>query len=327
MRRRAILALLGGAALAQPLAGAPPSQAGRYRIGILETSPAALNAANLAAFRRGLRDHGYREGDDLVIEYRSADGRDDRFPDLAAQLNRMKVDVIVTRGTPAALAAKNATKTIPIVLSGLGDPVANGIVANLARPGANVTGLSSATNELQAKRLELLAELVPGVTLVAALFNMSNPTIPFQWNETEKAANLLDVRIKLFDVRTHDDLTRAMHDAVEQRVGGLVVGLDGLTQTYRQPIVDLAAARRLPAIYASREFTDVGGLATYGVNFPDLYRRAAGYVDKILKGADPGDLPVERPAKFELVINLKTARALGLMVSPTLLARADDVIE
>jgi ABC-type uncharacterized transport system substrate-binding protein len=327
MNRREFITLLGGAAVAWPLV-ARAQQAGKvWRIGILDTTSVALNAANFDALRQGLRQHGYIEGQNLVIDYRSADGRVERFPDLAAELVHLKVDLIVTRGTPAVVAVKNATKTIPVVMAASGDPIGAGVVAGLARPGANVTGLSAFVTELQAKRLELLKELVPGINRIAALLNMSSPATPPQWEQTKAAARTLAIEPQLLDVRKPEDLNRAFETAIRQRAEALVVGINALTQANRRPIADLATKHRLPAIYASREFVDAGGLVAFGVNYPDLYRRAATYVDKILKGAKPADLPIEQPTKFEMVINLKTAKALGLDVPPTLLARADKVIE
>jgi putative ABC transport system substrate-binding protein len=267
-----------------------------------------------------LRQHGYIEGQNLVIEYRSADGRAERFPDLAAELVRLNVDLIVTRGTPAIFAAKNATKTIPVVMAASGDPLGAGVVAGLARPGGNVTGLSAFVTELQAKRLELLREMVPRINRIAALLDTSSPAEPPQWEETKAAARTLAIEAQLLDVRKPEDLSRAFETAIRQRADALVVGINVLTQANRRPIADLATT-------ASREFVDAGGLVALGVSYPDLYRRAATYVDKILKGAKPADLPIEQPTKFELMINLKTAKALGLEVPPMLLARADEVIE
>ena len=256
---------------------------------------------------------------------RSADGRDDRFSELASELIRLKVDLILTRGTPATLAAKNATGTIPVVMTGIGDPIGQGVVASLARPGGNVTGLSATTTEVYAKRVELLKELVPGAARIAALFNMSNPSVPPQWKEVETAARSLGIQPQLLDVRKPDDLVRAFDGAISQRADGLVVGLDTLTQANHRLIVDLAAKHRLPAIYASMEFAD--GLITYGVNYPELYRRAASFVDRIFRGTKPADLPVEQPTKFELVVDMKTAKALSLTVPPLLLLRAHRVVQ
>ena len=236
----------------------------------------------------------------------------------------LKVDLILTRGTPAALAAKNATGTIPVVM-GIGDPVGQGVVASLARPGGNVTGLSALVTEIYAKRVELLRELVPGAARFAALFNMSNPSIPPAWKEVEMAARSLAIQPQRLDVRKPEDLGPAFDRAIRERADGLVVGLDTLTQANQRLIVDLAAKHRLVAIYASTEF--VGGLIVYGVNYPDQYRRAASFADRIFKGAKPADLPIEQPTTFELVINLKTAKTLGLMIPQSLLQRADRVIQ
>ena len=327
MDRRMFLAGTGAVVLAAPLA-AEAQPAGKVtRIGVLEPTSMALNAANLDAFRQGLRELGYVEGQNFVFEYRSADGRSERFPDLAAELVRLKVDVILTRGTPAVIAAKNATRTIPVVMAASGDPVLSGIVASLARPGGNVTGLSAIVGEVSGKRLELLREVIPGVSRIVGLFNMSNPIDALQWKETEIAASSLRVQLQLLDVRKPGDVGRAFDAATKQRAGALVVGVDALTWANRRSIVDLAAKNRLPAIYAAREFVDAGGLIAYGVSYPHLYRRAASFVDKILKGAKPADLPIEQPTEFELVINLKTAKALGLTIPQSLLARADEVIQ
>jgi putative tryptophan/tyrosine transport system substrate-binding protein len=327
MRRREFITLLGGVAAAWPLP-AKAQQAGKvYRIGILEPTSQLLNSANFDAFRQGLRELGYIEGQNYVIDYRSADGHDERFPDLATELVRLNVDLILTRGTPAALAAKNATRTIPIVLAGLGDPVANGVVASLAHPGANVTGLSSSTTELQQKRLELIKELLPQAERFVLLTNMGNLNERLNWEETKMAARSLNVGVELLDVRNPEEFEHAFDDATKQRADALVVAGDGLLLSNRRLIVDLAAKYRLPANYVLAEFVDSGGLIAYGPSFPDQYRRAATYVDKIFKGAKPADLPVELPTKFRLVINLKTAKALGLTVPPSVLSRADEVIE
>ena len=312
MRRREFVIGLGYAAAAWPLA-TRAQQAGKiYRIGILEPIPAAQNAANLDALRKGLRDLGYVEGRNLIIEYRSADGRAERFPDLASELVRLKVDLIVTRGTPAAQAVQNATGTIPVIMATMGGPGA--IVASFARPGGNITGVITFSTELTAKRIEILKELVPSLSRVALLHNMGNPAVPPEWEETKTAARSLGLQAELLDVRSQADLGRAFELAVRQHVDALVVGADGLTQMHQQTIIDLVARNRLPAVYPAREFVEAGGLIAYAVNYPDLYFRFATFVDKIFKGAKPGDLPVEQPTKFELVINLKTAKALGLTI-------------
>jgi putative ABC transport system substrate-binding protein len=324
MRRREVIMLLGGA-LAWPR-GACAQQAPRvFRIGILEAIPAARNAANLDALRKGLRDLGYVEGRNLDIEYRSADGRAERFPDLASELVSLKVDLIVTRGTPATRAVQNATGTIPVVMATMGAPGA--VVASFARPGGMTTGVITFSTELTAKRVEILKELVPGLSRFALLHNMGNPAAPPEWEETETAARSLGLKAELLDVRSEEDLGRAFEAAARQHVDALVIGADGLIQAHQQAIVDLAARNRLPAVYPAREFVEAGGLIAYGVNYPALYVRFATFADKIFKGEKPGDLPVEQPATFELVINSKTAITLGLTIPRTLLIPADEVIE
>jgi putative ABC transport system substrate-binding protein len=325
MDRRAFISGIAGGLLAAPLAAEAQPAGKVYRIGILEAIPAAQNAANLAALRKGMGNLGYVEGRNLIIEYRSADGRAERFPDLASELVRLKVDLIVTRGTPAARAAKNATGTIPVVMATMGDPRA--IVASFARPGGNITGVTTFSTELTAKRIELLKELIPNLSRVALLHNMGNPAAPPEWEETKTAARSLGLQAELLDVRSQGDLGRAFELAVRQHVDALVIGIDGLTQMHQQTIVDLVARNRLPAAHPARDFVEAGGLIAYGVNYPDLYFRFASFVDKIFKGAKPADLPIEQPTKFELAINLKTAKALGLAIPPSLLQRADQVIE
>ena len=327
MRRRDFIKVIAGSVAACPLA-ARAQQAGKvYRIGILEMTSATLNAANVYALRAGLQQLGYVEGRNLVIEYRSADGRDDRFPGLARELLALKVDVIVTRGTPAAKAAKNATSTVPVVMAASGDPLGTGLVTSLSRPGGNITGLSAIVGELAPKRLELIREIVPGLARIAVLANTSNDAVRRDWARIETAARSLGVQSQLLDLRKSDALGPTFDDAGARRADALVVVIDAITLANRQRIVDLAMKYRLPAIYSSREFVDIGGLISYGVSYPDLYRRAATYVDKILKGAKPADLPVEQPTKFGMVINLKTANAISLDIAPTMLTRADEVIE
>jgi putative ABC transport system substrate-binding protein len=291
---------------------------------MLEAIPAARNAANLDALRKGLRELGYVEGQNLAIEYRSADGRAERFPDLAAELVRLKVDLIVTRGTPATRAAKNATETIPVVMATMGSP--SPIVASFANPGGNITGMTTYSTELIGKRIELLKEMVPRLSRVALLYNMGNPAVPPEWEETKTAARSLGLQAELLDVRSQADLDRAFELAIRKRVDALLVGADGLTQLHQQTIVDWVARNRLPAAYPARDFVEVGGLFAYAVSYPDLYFRFARFIDKIFKGAKPGDLPIEQPTKFELVINLKTAQALGLTIPQSVLVRADEVI-
>ena len=311
---------------APPLVAAQP--AGKvYRIGVLETRSTDLNAANLDAFRQALMALGYKEGQNLEIAYRSSDGRNERFPDLASELVGLKVDLILTRGTPASLAAKKATRTIPVVMASVGDPVGTGLVASLGHPGGNVTGLSALNVEIYAKRVELLRELLPRLTRIACLFNMSNPLLLLQWEEVQRAARSLGIQPQLLDVRRPEDLPRAFDSAAKERAEALVVALDGMTQAHLRPIAELAVKHRLPSIYPVREYADVGGLITYGWSDRHQYERAATFVDKIFKGAKPGDLAIEQPTRFELVINLRTAKALRLTVPPSLLLRADQVLE
>ena len=326
MRRRDFIKVIAGSVAAWPLA-ARAQQEKLWRIGMLETISPALNAANLAAFRNGLRQLGYVEGQSYVIEYRSVEGRAARFPELASELVASKVDVIVTRGTPAALAAKNATATIPVVMAAIGEPLDSGVVASLPRPGGNVTGFSAFVTELAGKRVELFKEVMPSVTRVGFVNNMSNPIAPPQWEETKKVARSLGIATELLDVRSKEDIGRAFEAVSGSRVDGLLVGIDAVTQEHRKLIGDLARQQGVPTLCASREYVEADGLLSYGVSYPDLYRRAAGLVDKIFKGAKAGDLPVEQPVKFELIINLITAKAVGLTVPPMLLARADEVIE
>jgi len=324
--RREFITLLGGAAAAWPLAARAQRQPGEMRrIGMLETISAPLNAANYNAFREGMRALGYIEGRNFVIEYRSAEGRGELFPELVAELLRLKVDVIVTRGTPAVLAAKNATSSTPIVMAAMGEPLM--VVPSLSHPGGNITGLSGYTTLMEAKRVEVLKDLVPGLRHIAGLYNMGNPVAPPQWRELETAAHALGLQSLLLDARKSEDLQPAFDAASKQHVNGLTVGVDALTQANRKLIAELAAKHQLPAIYALREYVEAGGLIAYGPNYLDLYRRVATYVDKIFKGEKAGDLPIEQPTKFELILNVKTAKALGLEIPPTLLARADEVIE
>ena len=325
MKRREFITLFGGAVVAATSSASAQQPAKNRRIGILETISPALNIRNLDALRRGLRELGYIENQNYILEYRSADGDAERFPALADELVRLGVDLIVTRGTPAARAAKNATETIPIVMAAVGEPLGVGIVESLARPGGNLTGLSALVTELAGKRVELVKEL--GASTAALFHNMGNPIVPQQWEETKKAAQALGIEAVLLDVRTRDDILSAFEKASTHRVETLLVGIDGLIQVNRQLIVDLAAKQHMAAIYPSKEFVDAGGLMAYGVSYPDLYFRSAAFIDRIFRGAKAGDLPVEQPTKFELTINLKAAKALGLNIPPTLLATADEVIE
>jgi putative tryptophan/tyrosine transport system substrate-binding protein len=325
MNRRTFVASVAAGFMVQPYRVVAQQASKIWRVGMLETTSAALNAANLDAFRQGLRELGYIEGRNLSIEYRSADGRGERFAELAAELVSLKVDLILARGTPAALAAKKATRSIPVVIVSIADPLQ--VVASLAHPGGNITGLSNQTPDFEAKRLELLRALVPQVARVAMLYNMSNPYYPARWAEMEVTAKSLGIQAQLLDARNPEDLERVFDAASSQHADGLIVAADGLFQGNRKRISELAATHRLPAIYQSREFVQAGGLIAYGPSYPDLYRRATTYIDKILKGANPGDLPIEQPTKFGLVINLKTAEALRLTIPQSLLLRADEVIQ
>ncbi|HTP46192.1 MAG TPA: ABC transporter substrate-binding protein [Casimicrobiaceae bacterium] len=324
MDRRTFVGALAAGILSTALPAHGQRGARVYRIGVLEAIPEAQNATNLDALRRGLRELGYVEGQNLLFEYRSADGHPERFPELASALVRLKVDVIVTRGTPATAAAKDATRTIPVVMATMGDP--HGLVASFARPGGNVTGVTTFSTELTAKRIELLKELVPNLSRIALLHNMGNPAARPEWEETRAAARSLGLKAELLDVRSRDGLGRAFDEAVRERADALIVGADGLTQLNGQAIVDLAARAGFPAAYPARDFVQEGGLISYAINYPDLYFRFARMIDKILKGAKAGDLPVEQPTKFELVINLKTAKALRISVPQSLLVRADELI-
>jgi ABC-type uncharacterized transport system substrate-binding protein len=327
MQRREFITLVGFSAVAWPIDTWAQQTSKVWRVGMLETTSETLNAPNINAFRRGLRELGYVEGQNLIIEYRSGEGRIERFPDLAVELVRLKVDVLVTRGTPASLAAKNATTTIPIVMAAIGEPVGTGMVGSLAQPGGNVTGLSAFVNELAAKRVEIMREIVPKISRMAMIDNMGNASVPAAWDETKKATLAFGIQPLLYDVRKPEDIGAAFDAAIAQHADALTVGNDSVFITSRLRVVELAAKHQLPAIYATREFVDAGGLLSYAAHYPDLYRRAASYVDKIFRGAKAGDLPVEQPTKLELVINIKAAKALGLDVPFHLQQRADEMIE
>ena len=297
------------------------------RIGFLGASSAAVLAARTEAFRQGLREIGYVEGKNIVIEWRSAEGKTDRLPTLAAELVRLKVDVIVTTGPAPTRPAKEATSTIPIVMAFDNDPVGNGFVASLARPGGNITGLSTLAPEISGKQLELLKEIVPRLSRVAVLGSSTTPGNAQSLKETELAAVALAVQLQYVDVRDPKDIETAFRAAGKARADSILVLTSPVVNPYRREIAGLAVKNRLPAIYSTPEFVEDGGLMTYGVSLTDLYRRAAIYVDKILKGAKPADLPVEQPTKFELIVNLKAAKQIGLTIPPSVLARADKVIK
>ena len=281
----------------------------------------------MGPFRKGLRDLGYEEGRSIVIEYRWAEGNYERFPALIAELIALKVDVIVTAGTPASLAVKKATGSIPVVMVAVGNPVATGLVASLARPGGNITGLTSMSAEMEGKRLELLREVVPKISHVAVLWNAASPIQAIEEREVGAAGQVLGIKILSLGVRTQEEIEHALTEIVREQPGALLVLADRLFLHHRMYIMDFAAQHRLPGVHAYRELVEAGGLMSYGPSYADMHRRAATYVDKILKGAKSADLPVERPTKFEMVINLKTARALGLNVPWFLQQRADEVIE
>ncbi len=316
--------------LGAPLAAAAQSPAKVFRIGYLGYSSPALERHLVGAFRQRLRDLGYVESQNVAIEYRSAEGRLERLPELAAELVGRKVDVIVTLATPAALAAKQATSTIPIVVAAMADPVRDGLVASLARPGGNITGSTFLGPELVPKRLELLKEAVPGASRVAVLWHpgvYSERTMKDMVKEAEVAARALGVQLQLLGVEGPNDFARAFSAMSRDRADALVVFPSPMLYLEHRRIVDLVAKNHLPAVYPWREAVDAGGFIAYGASIPDMIRHAAVYVDKILRGAKPGDLPVEQPTKYELVINLKTAKALGVTIPQSVLIRADEVIQ
>ena len=313
--------------LAAPLAGEAQPGAKAHRIGILEASPSSARADLWEAFRQGLVELGYVEGRNIAIERRFADGQWARLPDLAAELVRLKVEVIVAAPTPAIRAVQQATRTIPIVMAISGDPVGTGFIVSLARPAGNITGLSLMTSDLVGKQLALLKEVVPNVSRVAVLWNPANPLGAPQLKEAKVAAQALATQLQVLEVRASTEFDGAFTAMTRARAGALLVLPDAIFGVNRSLFADLAAKSRVPAMYGLREFVEVGGLMAYGPRYADLFRRAATYVDKILKGAKPADLPVEQPTKFELVINLKTAKALGLTIPQSVLLRADQIIE
>jgi ABC-type uncharacterized transport system substrate-binding protein len=326
LKRRDFITLLSGAAAAWPLA-AWAQQAGRVpTIGFLGSATPATQGQWVTAFVQRLRELGWVEGHNLAIDYRWAEGRSGRFTEIAAEFVRLKVDVIVAATTPGALAAKQATSVIPIVFAGVSDPVGTGLVASLARPGANVTGLSNLISDTGGKRLEFLREVVPGLRRLAIMANVSNPAVALQVGEVQPAARTFGLEVAILEVRRVEDIASAF-DALKGRADALYVCADPLMYTNRIRINTLALSERLPTMHGLREYVEAGGLMSYGANIADHFRRNAEYVDKILRGAKPGDLPIEQPTKFDLVINLTTAKALGLEIPPTLLARADEVIE
>jgi putative ABC transport system substrate-binding protein len=326
MRRREFITLLGGAAAAWPLA-AWAQQAGKVAtVGFLGQSTPLAESERAAALAQRLSELGWVEGRTVAIEYRWAGGHNERFAEIAAEFVRLKVKVIVTGGTPPVQAAMQATSTIPIIFASAGDPVGTGLVASLSRPGGNVTGLSVQAVDLAGKRIDLLREAVPSLGRLAVMGNVGNPIIVLELGELQAAARKLGIQVDTLEIRRPQDIAPAL-ETLKGRAHALYVCQDLLTVGNRLRINTLALGARLPVMHASREHIEAAGLMSYGPNFLDMYRRAGDYVDKILRGAKPGDLPVEQPTKFDLVINLTTARALGLTIPESLLARADEVIE
>jgi putative tryptophan/tyrosine transport system substrate-binding protein len=330
MTRRDFITLLGSAAAAWPLEARAQQPASTVRrIGFLLPGGPRTTAVRgqLEAFRQGLKEYGWFEGQNINIEYRYAEGREDALPRIATELVQLPLDVLVTEGTAASRAAKIATQTIPIVMATSTDPVGIGLVASLNRPGGNITGPSLQTGELSGKRLELLTEIVPGLARVAVLSNALNPSIAPIVEQTKAAAQSLGIEIHVVEVQAPDKFENAFAAVTTMRAGALVVLPDPLLYGQHPSIVTFAAASHLPALFPEREVAEAGGLIAYGPSIPASFRRAAAYVDKILRGAKPADLPVEQPTKFELVVNLQTARAIGVTIPTSILLRADEVIE
>jgi putative tryptophan/tyrosine transport system substrate-binding protein len=321
MRRRAFVAGIAGF-FAQPWAASAVQPARRYRVGFLDTAPRERNV-NFAAFQQALLERGYTEEHNLTFEYRSASGRNASFAELASELASLKVDVIVTRGTPAALAARAATATIPVVMAAAGDPLA--IARSPNSPAQNMTGFGASSRGAERKRVEILKEMLPSVSRIAAVTNLSNPSRQAEWREVEAATRSLSIEPRVLDIRVAADIERSFDLARSWDAGALVVGSDTLIQTNQSRVIQLAASHRLPAIYTFRDFVDAGGLVSYGASLSDLYRRAAGYVDKILMGVQPRDLPIELGGDLELVINATTAAALGVAVPAAMASRAQVV--
>ena len=324
MDRRAFLGTLAGGLLAEPLAAEAQQAANVARIGWLGFG---VRSARPEDFLQGLRELGYVEGRNVVIEYRSAEGKLEQLPTLAAELVSLKVDVIVAQSTAAALAAKQATQAIPIVFGAVSDPVGTGLVASLAHPGGNITGLAVLNAELSAKRFEVLKEVVPGLARAAVLWNAANPANALAWRETEGAAHALGVALASREVREPKDFAGAFAALARERPDALLVLQDALTLQTRKEIIEFTLRERLPGMFVGKEWAQEGGLMSYGDRLPDRYRRAAQIVDRILKGEKPADIPVDQPTNFELVVNLRTATAIGLTIPETFLTRADEVIE
>jgi putative ABC transport system substrate-binding protein len=323
MRRREFITLFSGAAAVWPLAARAQQPREMTRVGVL----ASQLLPPIQRFARKLHELGYIEGKNLRIEYRFTEGHDDRYPAMAAELVALPVDLIVTSGTPAALAAKRATSTIPIVIGTIGEAVNTGVVSNLARPGENITGFAALNLELEGKRLELLKELLPHLSHVGILVNAMNPLLDVSLLSLRPAAKALGLTLQLFEIRNKDEIENALLRLDEAHPDGVIVAADTVLLSSRREIAAALAKARLPAIYAFREYAEVGGLLVYGADLGVLFERAASYVDKIVKGAKPGDLPVQQATEFELIVNLKAVAVLGVKVPPSLLGRADEVIE
>jgi ABC-type uncharacterized transport system substrate-binding protein len=326
MKRRAFITLLGGAAATWPLAASAQQPAKLPTIGFLGANTPSAESQWVAAFMQRLRELGWIEGRTVAIEYRWTEGRAERAAEIAAEFVRMKVDVIVTTGTANVVVTKQATSAIPIVFAAAGDPVATGLVANLARPGGNVTGLSLVATDLARKRIELLHEVVPGLRRLAIMGNVGNPLVVLEMGEVQAAARTLGLDVVTSGIWKAEDIAPAF-EASKRRADALFVVPDPLINSNRLPIASLALGARLPTMHGLRELVEAGGLMSYAANFPDLFRRTAELVDKILRGSKPGNIPVEQPTKFDLVINLTTAKALGLTIPEPFLLRADEVIE
>jgi putative ABC transport system substrate-binding protein len=326
INRRILAVGIVAAVLATPLVSIA-QQKKLHRIGFLGNSTATLETHLVGPFREGLRDLGYLEGHNVVIEYRWAEGKYEQFPTLIGELLALKMDVIVTAGTPATLAVKKATTSVPLVMIAVGDPVGTGIVPSLNRPGGNITGLTSIAQELDAKRLELLREVIPALSHIAVLWNSANPIQAIEQNRVRVAAQALRMTILSYGVQTEEGLEKAFATIVKEQPGALLVLADRLFLHHRKRIMDFATRHRLPGVYSYRELVEAGGLMSFGPSYSGMHRRAAYFVDRILRGANPGDLPVERPASFELVVNLKAAKALGLTIPPSVLLRASEVIQ
>jgi ABC-type uncharacterized transport system substrate-binding protein len=324
MKRREFIRLVGGAAAWPVAAHAQPKIP---RVGFMGNSTAALEANLVGSFRDGLRELGYEEGRNIVIEYRWADGKYERFPTLIAELIVAKVNVIVTAGTPAALAVKKATTTVPLVMVAVGDPVGTGLVPSLARPGGNLTGLSSIAPDLEGKRLDILREVVPTLSHVAMFFNSLNPFHVASMRQAHAAAQAMGIKLQEHDIRKSEDLDGAFGAIRKERPDALLILADRVFLHNRQHMMDFTEEQRLPNVNAYKELVEAGGLMSYGPSYEDMHKRAAIYVDKIIKGAKPADLPIEQPSKFTFVVNLKAAKALGVTIPPSLLTLADEVIE